>query len=206
MVATVAMVGPDAADDDGEEFTLEIATLQCRAALEDESSLWPGTYVGHPVAFVPSSGPHMDMWSYGVVTGYTHHESSTSLNVATEDRTLTLQLSDTTPLIKVDCLSHALQTGANTNVVALNATELLELQDEVCAIGAKRQFTLLPANLRRLLSVTFDGESGIIVIKEDTLERRLVRRQHVVGCVTGPAKKRIGDVFSDARKVTGDDS
>ncbi|TYZ57471.1 hypothetical protein PybrP1_006376 [[Pythium] brassicae (nom. inval.)] len=190
-VTTVVVVGPDVIDANSEELTLKTAMVQRRAVLEDESSSWPGKYVGHPVAFVTPSGPHMDLWSYGAVTEYTQHESSTSLNISTEASTVALELFDATPLIKADRLDHALQTIAGISSVPLNAAELLDLQDEVCAVGAKRRFTSVPANLRRLLS---------------TLERRLVRRQHVVRCVTGPAKKRKGDTFLDTQKPRRDDT
>lgn len=42
------------------------------------------------------------------------------------------------------------------------------------ASGVKYRFTSVQVNLRRLLSVAFDGESEVIVVKESTIERRLV--------------------------------
>lgn len=126
--SNVVAVGPDAADNTGEELTIETATVLRRLVQEDEWSTRPGTYIGHPVAFAASSGSRMGMCSYGVVTGYTHNEHVTSLNIATESSTLALEFSDSTPLIKADRLNHALQTGANVNSTTMNAAELLELQ------------------------------------------------------------------------------
>lgn len=62
---TVRCVRPDQEDGDTLEFPLSI--MQNRAVDAAEADMWPGAYVGHPVAFVQPFGRSVSQWVYGVV-------------------------------------------------------------------------------------------------------------------------------------------
>ncbi|EGZ05623.1 hypothetical protein PHYSODRAFT_342413 [Phytophthora sojae] len=67
--ARLSLVDPDGADEEfAEEVSLDV--LRRRAVSQEESELWPGSYVGHPIAFIQPDGPTMDQWAFGLVTGY----------------------------------------------------------------------------------------------------------------------------------------
>jgi hypothetical protein len=65
--AQVSLIVPGAANEDIED-EIPLKVLQQRQVSDEEAGLWPGTYVGHPIAFVETDGPARDLWAYGLVT------------------------------------------------------------------------------------------------------------------------------------------
>ncbi|KAE8899242.1 hypothetical protein PF005_g25465 [Phytophthora fragariae] len=78
--ARVAIIEPDAADEDFGEG-IDIALLKRRVVSDDEGALWPGAYVGHPIAFIQPDGLSMDEWAFGLITGYSMKGSVPWLHV-----------------------------------------------------------------------------------------------------------------------------
>ncbi|EGZ27476.1 hypothetical protein PHYSODRAFT_470299 [Phytophthora sojae] len=78
--ATVRVVGPDAGED-GHELQLPVAAIDLRVVDAAEAELWPGDYVGQPVAFVQPSGPSTGQWAYGVVIRYEMLAAGPSLSL-----------------------------------------------------------------------------------------------------------------------------
>ncbi|OWZ13024.1 hypothetical protein PHMEG_00013721, partial [Phytophthora megakarya] len=78
--ATVRTTGPDS-DDTSPEFEIKLSVLRHRIVSESESELWPGSYVGHPIAFIQPSGASTDQWAYGLVTGYNMDSDIASLHI-----------------------------------------------------------------------------------------------------------------------------
>ncbi|ETN10476.1 hypothetical protein PPTG_10607 [Phytophthora nicotianae INRA-310] len=108
--AIVRKTGPDTSDD-GPEFDVKLAVLRHRIVESVEAELWPGSYVGHPIAFVQSAGDSSDQWAYGLVTGYSMQDHTAQLHVRHEAQTLCVQLHSTSTVIAVDRLNYAHQTG-----------------------------------------------------------------------------------------------
>ncbi|GMF60768.1 unnamed protein product [Phytophthora fragariaefolia] len=50
--ATIRVVRPDTTGDDGEELVLYVSVLELRTVDPNESTVWPGDYVGHPIASI----------------------------------------------------------------------------------------------------------------------------------------------------------
>ncbi|KAG6970661.1 hypothetical protein JG688_00004762, partial [Phytophthora aleatoria] len=81
-------------------------------------------------------------------------------------------------VIKVDWINYTLHTGAGTNVAASNADELSERFDEVNELCAKSR-SKVPAGVMKLLSIPFDLEELVPIIRPDTLAVLSASRQHV---------------------------
>ncbi|EGZ20484.1 hypothetical protein PHYSODRAFT_419527, partial [Phytophthora sojae] len=89
--ATVRVVGPDAGKD-GHELQLPVAAIDLRVVDAAEAELWPGDYVGQPVAFVQPSGPSTGQWAYGVVIRYEMLAAGRSLSVQVGQEVTTVPL------------------------------------------------------------------------------------------------------------------
>ncbi|EEY53985.1 uncharacterized protein PITG_07668 [Phytophthora infestans T30-4] len=75
---------PDASDTNP-ELEAKVATLRHRIVSEEESELWPGSYAGHPIAFVQPTDQFVDQWAHGRVAEYTMHDSKTELHLRDSD-------------------------------------------------------------------------------------------------------------------------
>ncbi|EGZ27162.1 hypothetical protein PHYSODRAFT_476571, partial [Phytophthora sojae] len=122
--ATVCVVGPDAGED-GHELQLPVAAIDLRVVDAAEAELWPGDYVGQPVAFVQPSGPSTGQWAYGVVIRYEMLAAGPSLSVLVGQEDTTVRLCEPLRIIKADPITYALQVGATVTDMVLNAKELL---------------------------------------------------------------------------------
>ncbi|KAE9167938.1 hypothetical protein PF004_g28660 [Phytophthora fragariae] len=177
--AHVALIDPDAADEVLSE-EIETALLKRRAVSDDESALWPGTYVGHPIAFIQPDGLEMDLWAFG-----------DNCKVA---------LHQLTNVIKIDWISYALQPAAGKNAAVINAVELLEEMDDI--IGACTKNRGIPAKVKNALTIPYEPDELVEVIRPDTLVLVSVPRQHVVDCSLKKKAKRGTSMFSPS---TGSD-
>ncbi|KAE8982265.1 hypothetical protein PF011_g21684 [Phytophthora fragariae] len=121
----VSIAGPDATSG-GSTYTMPLSTVQHRVVPARERDLWPGSYLAHPVAFVWTTDDGVDVWSCGVVSGYSATEDETTLHILGHEGPVRLPLVTTTAIIKADVLTYALQIGGTVNAAALTPTELLE--------------------------------------------------------------------------------
>ncbi|RLN06679.1 hypothetical protein BBJ28_00018255 [Nothophytophthora sp. Chile5] len=66
--AHVVLIDPD------EDFSdaIDTTVLHRRQVDESESDMWPGTFVGHPIAIVQQDGPAIDQWTFGLTPTYAH--------------------------------------------------------------------------------------------------------------------------------------
>ncbi|EGZ30018.1 hypothetical protein PHYSODRAFT_374831, partial [Phytophthora sojae] len=96
-----------------------------------EAELWPGDYVGQPVAFVQPSGPSIGQWAYGVVIRYEMLAAGPSLSVLVGQEVTTVRLCEPLRIIKADPITYALQVGVTVTDMVLNAKELLVQQNAV---------------------------------------------------------------------------
>ncbi|RLN84618.1 hypothetical protein BBJ28_00023092, partial [Nothophytophthora sp. Chile5] len=158
-----------------------VDALRVRLVSDSETELWPGSFVGQPIAFVHPSGVNVDKWDYGLVTGYTMRNEKATLHVRHMDESTKLALEEPPNVIIVDRLNYALQTGATVNVMSMNAHELLERQNRVMAT----------------LTIPYAPEEIVPLIHPDTLQVVAVRRQHVVQCEMQVSGTTTLDVFSD---------
>eukprot|EP00644_Phytophthora_capsici_P000689 jgi/Phyca11/109101/e_gw1.16.371.1 len=110
---------------------VDISIIKRRRVNDEEGELWPGLFVGHPIAFVQPEGVSMDEWAVGVVTGYHMGERNPWLHVRCADRPTKVKLDQPPNVIKIDWVNYVLQTGTGTNVAAMNAEELVMLMDKV---------------------------------------------------------------------------
>ncbi|ETP24619.1 hypothetical protein F441_02428 [Phytophthora nicotianae CJ01A1] len=194
--AIVRKTGPDTSDD-GPEFDVKLAVLRHRIVESVEAELWPGSYVGHPIAFVQSAGDSSDQWAYGLVTGYSMQDHIAQLHVLHEAQTLCVQLRSTSTVIAIDRLNYALQTGASVNSMVLNALELLDKQNQVIVACGKSRSGLPSCVTSTLLSVPYEPDQRVPLIRPDTLAIAYVRRQHIVDCELTARGKTSADVFKD---------
>ncbi|ETP00354.1 hypothetical protein F441_22226, partial [Phytophthora nicotianae CJ01A1] len=185
--AVVKAVGPET---DGDEQEIEVpgSILEHRVVDASEADLWPGDYVGHPVAFIQPSGPSTGQWAYGVVIRYDVSPSGTSLSVLVDGDVMPIKLQQPLRVIKADPVTYALQVGATVSDMILNPTELLQQQDEVIAACRKRRGDI-PSSVHSLLTVPFVPESLVALVRPHDLGVVMVRRQHVLDCLTGTRKK-----------------
>ncbi|ETO77156.1 hypothetical protein F444_07613 [Phytophthora nicotianae P1976] len=173
--AIVRKTGPDTSDD-GPEFDVKLAVLRHRIVESVEAELWPGSYVGHPIAFVQSAGDSSDQWAYGHVTGY-----------SMQDHTAQLHSTASITLIK----------RGSVNSMVLNALELLDKQNQVIVACGKSRSDLPSSVTSTLLSVPYEPDQRVPLIRPDTLAIVYVRRQHIVDCELTARGKTSADVFKD---------
>jgi hypothetical protein len=167
--ATVKKTGPDDSEE-ATEFDIKCATIRHRIVGADEGELWPGSYVGHPIAFVQPAGNTCGQWTYGLVSGYTMQNGAAVLAVRSATTSLQLPLTSPQSVIVVDRLNYVLRTGATINFMAMNAFELLDRQNEVIVAGGKSRSGIPASVLSTMLSVTFEPEEQVPLIRPDTLE------------------------------------
>ncbi|KAI9981261.1 hypothetical protein PInf_008911 [Phytophthora infestans] len=128
-----------------------VSVLRCRQVTDEESGLWPGMFVGHPIAFIQPDGIGMDEWTFGLVTGYHMFKHQPWLHIRCKEDAKKIKLEQPPNVIKVDWINYVLQTGAGSNASTTNAGELLVLTDEACAQWGKSRGALPP----KLLSTVF---------------------------------------------------
>ncbi|EGZ13288.1 hypothetical protein PHYSODRAFT_410023, partial [Phytophthora sojae] len=112
-------------DDEALDEEVDIAVLQRRRGGDEEGELWPGTFVGHPIAFIMPDGPSLDEWTFGVVAGYHMAGGHPYLHVRGDGVPVKLKLEQPPNVIKVDWVNYVLQTGAGQNASAVNAEEMV---------------------------------------------------------------------------------
>eukprot|EP00644_Phytophthora_capsici_P014397 jgi/Phyca11/99312/e_gw1.3.722.1 len=78
--ATVRKTGPDD-NEENPEFDVKASILRHRIVDTNETELWPGSYVGQPIAFVQSEGVTSDRWDYGLVSGYSMQDNTAILHL-----------------------------------------------------------------------------------------------------------------------------
>ncbi|OWZ16812.1 hypothetical protein PHMEG_0009343 [Phytophthora megakarya] len=195
-LAVVKKVGPDDSDEEP-EHEVKVTILRHRVVDQGESDLYPGSYVGHPIAFVQPAGDTSNQWAYGLVTGYSIQNKTALLSIRHEAETFKLQLHTTSTVIAVDRLNYALRTGASVNSTILNALELLDKQNQVIVACGKSRSGLPSTVTSTLLSMPFEPDQVVPLIRPDTLEIVHVRRQHIVDCELTVRGNKPTDVFKD---------
>ncbi|KAI9981248.1 hypothetical protein PInf_008898 [Phytophthora infestans] len=111
--ATVAIVRLD--DGENVDDKVEVSVLRCRQVTDEESGLWPGMFVGHPIAFIQPDGIGMDEWTFGLVTGYHMFKHQPWLHIRCKEDAKKIKLEQPPNVIKVDWINYVLQTGAGSN-------------------------------------------------------------------------------------------
>lgn len=115
----VGVVGPES-DDDGQDYSVPVSTLELRVVDAIEADLWPGDYVGHPVAFIQPVRPRTGQWAYGVVTRYEVISDGPSLSVLVDSEVISVRLQEPLRIIKADPITYALQVGATVADMIIN--------------------------------------------------------------------------------------
>ncbi|KAI9996496.1 hypothetical protein PInf_014224 [Phytophthora infestans] len=190
--ATVAIVRLD--DDEDVDNEVEVSVLRRRQVTDEESGLWPGMFVGHPIAFIQPDGIGMDEWTVGLVTGYHMFKHQPWLHIRCKDDAKQIKLEQPPNVIKVDWINYVLQTRAGSNASATNGEELLVLMDEACAQWGKSRGAL-PPKLAKTLTIPFEGDALVPVIRADTLAVVSVPRQHVLDCARNKKSKTGASMF-----------
>ncbi|KAE8958723.1 hypothetical protein PR003_g31997 [Phytophthora rubi] len=137
----------------------------------------------------------MDEWSFGVVTGYRMTQSIPWLHVRCAEGAAKIKLEQPPNVIKVDWVNYVIQTGAGTNASATNAEELVALMDDVCAQCDKIR-SGLPSKVAKFLSVAFDADATVPIIRPDTLAVLVAPRQHVLDCALAKKSKKGATMFA----------
>ncbi|KAF4133400.1 hypothetical protein GN958_ATG17419 [Phytophthora infestans] len=192
---TVKLVGPDMEEEDAPDtlFSISMETLTHRIVSASEQGLWPSA---HPVAFARMSMEGIQEWCYGVVSGYETTGSSATLHIVSSSDSSRLTLSESTLVIKADVLNYALQTGAGVNTAAVKATKLVEQQNTVISLCSRRR-SGLSKEVTESLTVPFNGDESVPLIRPSTLQLVRVRRQHIVDFKTAARTKRPTDLYTD---------
>ncbi|POM75423.1 Hypothetical protein PHPALM_7478, partial [Phytophthora palmivora] len=151
--ATVVVVGPDV-DGNGQIVQLPLSTFELRKVDAEEATLWPGSYLAHPVAFVLPHGPCVGQWAYGVVVRYEVNTDGTWLSVLSDERAISVALMEPLRVIKADPITYVLQIGATVSDMVLNPKELLQQQDKTIQACQKRKGDVL-TSVRPTLTVPF---------------------------------------------------
>ncbi|OWY93021.1 hypothetical protein PHMEG_00037731 [Phytophthora megakarya] len=188
--------------DESPEFDVKVSTLRHRIVSDDETEHWPGSYVGHPITFVQASGEATDQWAYGLVTGYSMVAKLARLHVRCGTTSLRVGLTTPPTIIAVDRLNYALRTGASLNGMTLNTLELLDCQNEVIVACGKSRSGLPASVMTTMLSMPFNPDEMVPLIKPDTLEIVSVRRQHIVDCELNGRIGNPTDVFTDSPAIS----
>lgn len=181
-VATVAPIDLDADDEDDEDLGEEIGVkvLKRRLVSDEERALWPGTYVGHPIAFIQPDGPTMDQWDFGLVTGYRMVGAEGWLHVRHANGTCKVAIQQMSNAIKVDWINYALHPSAGKNAAVVHAVELVEIMDgRLASCNRNRD---VPAKVKYSLSTPYEPSACVNAIRPDTLELVSVPREHVIDC------------------------
>ncbi|KAJ8520441.1 hypothetical protein ON010_g17942 [Phytophthora cinnamomi] len=180
--AIVKKAGPDAGDSEP-EFEVKVSVLRHRIVEPMESELWPGSYVGHPIAFIQTTGVSCDnelmAWLPATRWRDPRHSSTTPTVIA------------------ADRLNYAFQTGAYVNCSVLNASELQDKQNQVIIACGKSRSGLPASVTSSMLNITFEPDQRVPLIRPDTLEITYVQRQLIVDCEFMGRGNSPGDVFKD---------
>lgn len=192
---TVKITGPEPPRR-SKPFDVSEEVIRSRLVSNSDCAWWPGSYVGHPVAFVRLDGPESGCWAYGAVAGYSMRGETAILLVLCGETSCRIELSDPPTVIKVDPLVYALQPGARSNSTALNATELLALQNRI-EIACRQARSIAPAHEDGNTCNTFSPDDRITLTSPSDLRMVQVRRQHVVDCELQLNKKRERDLLAD---------
>ncbi|KAJ8557053.1 hypothetical protein ON010_g8910 [Phytophthora cinnamomi] len=202
--ALVRITGPDASDS-SPEFDIKTSIIRHRIVDEAETELWPGSYVGHQIAFVQPARDSIDQWTYGHVTGYNKDGGSANLHIRTDQHSHQLKLTGPSTVIAVGRLNYVLCTGAAVNVMVLNALELVDRQNEVIVACGKSRLGLPASVITTMFSVRSVPEERIPLIRPDTLEVVNIRRQHSVDCELAGRGNDPSEVFNDPVATDNDD-
>ncbi|KAG1698591.1 hypothetical protein DVH05_014459 [Phytophthora capsici] len=196
--AVVKLVGPDYTDDsnEGRRLSLSVERFRLRLVSPHERELWPGSFIAHPVAFVRASKEGVGEWAYGVVSGYSMTGLTPILHLVCHDGAVRHSLAPDTPVIKVDILNYALQTGGRTNPIALSPTELLAEQNSV-VVSYQRRRSGLPDVVKNAMSIPLDGSEIVPLIRPNNLQLVRVRRQHIVDFKVAARSRRPDDLYID---------
>ncbi|RLN51269.1 hypothetical protein BBJ28_00023443 [Nothophytophthora sp. Chile5] len=198
--AHVVLIDPDEADEDFSD-AIDTTVLRRRQVDESESDMWPGTFVGHPIAFIQQDGPAIDQWAFGLVTGYSMTAGRPRLHVRHANTGCKVDLRQPPNVIKVDWLNYALQTAATTNSAVMNAEEFLDKLNEVYAQCSKLR-SGLPPIVKASLTIEFDPTDLVPVIRPDTLAILSVPRQHILDYATKNKGKRGASLFAPPAPVS----
>ncbi|KAG7387983.1 hypothetical protein PHYPSEUDO_013235 [Phytophthora pseudosyringae] len=191
--ATVRVVGPDA-DEEGEDLLVLVSTLEPRVVAASEATMWPGGYVGHPVAFFQASGPRTGQWAYGVITRYEDLADGPSLSVLTDSAVVAVRLLEPLRVINVDPLTYSLKVGSTMVDMVHNPKKHLQQQNTVIALCRKRRSDI-PVSVRSFLSIPF--VLHLVVSHQRPHDLVKVRRQHVLDCLMGSRKNNNVDLYKD---------
>ncbi|KAG1709866.1 hypothetical protein DVH05_016881 [Phytophthora capsici] len=192
--ATVKVVGPDEEENrEGTILSVPVQTLQHRVVPAHERELWPGSLLAHPIAFSRTSADGVDVWAYGVVSGYDSSEHYATLHIICPNGSVRLRFNTTSTVIKVDVLNYALQTGAGVNTTGVNSTELLDKQNKIIE-ACQRRRSGLPKEIAES-TVPFKGDEVLPLIQPSTLELVRVTRQHILDYNTAARTKRPDNLY-----------
>ncbi|OWZ06199.1 hypothetical protein PHMEG_00021573 [Phytophthora megakarya] len=136
--AMVTVVGPDV-DGNGQEVQLPLSTFELRRVVAEEATLWPGSYLAHPVASVQPHGPRVGQWAYGLAVCFEANTDGTWLSVLTDGRTISVALVEPLRVMKADPISYVLQIGVAVSDMVLNPKGLLHQQDTTIQSCQKRK-------------------------------------------------------------------
>ncbi|POM68195.1 Hypothetical protein PHPALM_15675 [Phytophthora palmivora] len=167
--ATVVVVGPDV-DGNGQEVQLPLSTFELRKVDAEEATLWPGSYLVHPVAFVLLHGPCVGQWAYGVVVRYEVNTDGTWLSDLSDER--------------------AISIGATVSYMVLNPKELLQQQDTTIQACQKRKGDVL-TSVRPTLTVPFVPDDLVTLMRPHDLNPQATTL-HDGGPTVAPAPSGTG--------------
>ncbi|ETO73617.1 hypothetical protein F444_10446 [Phytophthora nicotianae P1976] len=171
-----AVMGPDSDEDEEEEISIPMETVARRVVDASEAKLWPGAYVSRLVAFVQPDGAKVGQWAYGVVTRY---DALVGKSV-------------------VDPVNYALQIGEGTSDMVLNPQELLE-QQNTAWVACKKRRGALPSKVQSMLTVPFQPDDVVALVRPHDLQVVYVRRQHILDVAMGSPKKNRSDLYRDPK-------
>ncbi|GMF13732.1 unnamed protein product [Phytophthora lilii] len=110
-MAHVSLVGLEDDGDEAFDEPMDVNIVRKRQVSDEESRLWLGMFVGHPIAFIQPEGASMDERAFGLVTGYRMISTHAWLHVRVADTTNKIQLEHPPNVIKVGWVNYILQTG-----------------------------------------------------------------------------------------------
>ncbi|KAG4224318.1 hypothetical protein PC116_g27224 [Phytophthora cactorum] len=118
-------------------------------------------------------------WAYGVVVRYEVNSQGASLSVLSGVESMSIQLIKPLQVIKADPITYALQVGGTVSDMILNPKELLHQLNSMIGACRKKRGDL-PGSVRTMLSVPFNPDDRITLVRPSDLSLASVRRQHVL--------------------------
>ncbi|KAG3063444.1 hypothetical protein PI124_g20186 [Phytophthora idaei] len=123
--------------------------------------------------------PRTVQWAYGAVVRYEVNSQGASLSVLSGEESVSIQLIKPLQVIKADPITYALQVGGTVSDMILNSKELLHQQNSMIGACRKKRGDL-PGSVRTMLSVPFNPDDRITLVRPSDLSLASVRRQHVL--------------------------